>query len=204
MARKSLETIRKTRIPKHITKISMTPRKYYGLKVYIKSIIVPGTPAFDCKRLGYGNNKKTYHLWLHNTLEEIGPRFFPSGARGLAWPGDYDQIYKAVHQVVRVLSVGIRRNYKKRELRAIQRDSDSDETEMAQDDKLLEGAAGGDIDAEEDVTVVDEGERHAQWEQEEEKMKEIMTIADQENQVDDVVEEEMDAEPIELEDLLGL
>ncbi|CUS12669.1 unnamed protein product [Tuber aestivum] len=203
MGRKSLGATRKSRIPKHITEISMASDKYYELKVYIKSVVVPGTPAFEFRRLGHGANKKSYHLWLHNILEEVGPRLFPSGVRGLVWPEDHHKIYKAVHQVVRVLSVGIRKGYYRRNPRAVQRGSSDDEIEMTQDGEPHEGEAG-DTDTEEDVAVLDEDERYAQWKQEEEKMRVILAAADQENQDDDTVEEGMDAEPIELEDLLGL
>ncbi|CUS12676.1 unnamed protein product [Tuber aestivum] len=120
MGKTSLGVTRRDKIPKHITEISMTSDKCYELKVYIKSIVVPGTPAFDCRRLGDRTKKRNYQLWLHNTLKEIGPRFFPSNGRGLVWPKDYDKIYKTVHQVVRVLSIGIRRGYRKKELRVVQ------------------------------------------------------------------------------------
>ncbi|CUS12667.1 unnamed protein product [Tuber aestivum] len=204
MGRKSLGVTRKSRIPKHINKISMTPDKYYELKVYIKSVVVPGTPAFEFRRLGHGANKKAYHLWLHKTLEEAGPRFFPSGKGGLACPEDYHKIYKAVHRVVRALSIGIRKSYYRRNPRAVQGGSSDDEVEMAQDEEAHERETSDDTDTEEDVVVLDEDERYAQWEQEEEKMRAILASADRENQEDDTVEEGMDAEPIELEDLLGL
>ncbi|CUS12673.1 unnamed protein product [Tuber aestivum] len=204
MGRKSLGVTRKARIPGHITKISMTPNKYYELKVYIKSVVVPGTPAFELRRLSHGTSKNSYHLWLHKTLEDIGPRFFPSGTRGLAWPDNYDQIYKAVHQVVRVLSIGIRKNYYRREPRAAQRGSSDDEMEMAQDEELHEGEVSDDTDSEEDVMVLNKDRTYVQREQEEEKRMAIQAARDQENQDDDTVEEGMDAEPIELEDLLGL
>ncbi|CUS12675.1 unnamed protein product [Tuber aestivum] len=203
MERKSPGSTRKARIPKHITKISMTSDKYYELKVYIKSIVVPGTPAFEFRRLGNGTNKKSYYIWLHKTLEQIGPSFFPSGKRGLVWPEDYDQIYKAVHQVVRVLSIGIRKNYYRRNPRAVQKGSSDDEMEVVQDEEPHGGAAG-DTDTEEDFAALDEDVRYAQWEEEEERMREILEAADRDNQDDDTVEEGMDAEPIELEDLLGL
>ncbi|CUS12668.1 unnamed protein product [Tuber aestivum] len=204
MGRKPPGTTRKSRIPKHITKICMTSDKYYELKVYIKSVVVPGTPAFEFRRLGHGANKKAYHLWLHKTLEEVGPRFFPSGVRGLVWPEDYHKIYKAVHQVVRVLSIGIRKKYYRKNLRPAQGGSSDDEIEMAQDEEAHERETSDDTDTEEDVMALDEDERYAQWEQEEEKMRVILAAADRENQDDDTVEEGMDAEPIELEDLLGL
>ncbi|CUS12670.1 unnamed protein product [Tuber aestivum] len=203
MGKKPRGTTRKARITKYITGISMSSDKYYELKVHIKSIVVPGTPAFEFRRLGHGTNKKSYYLWLHKTLEEIGPRFFPSGARGLVWPEDYDKIYKVVHQVVRILSAGIRKDYYRRNPRAVQRGSSDDEMEMAQDGELHEGEAG-DTDTEEDVVALDEDGRYAQWEQEEVKMRVILEARDQENQDDDTVEEAMGAEPIELEDLLGL
>ncbi|CUS12671.1 unnamed protein product [Tuber aestivum] len=204
MGRKSLGATRKARIPKHITKISMTSDKYYELKVYIKSVVILGTPAFEFRRLGHGANKKSYHLWLHKTLEEVGPRFFPSGTRGLVWPVDYDQIYKGIHQVVRALSIGIRKNYYRRNPRAVQRGSGDDEIEMAQHEEAHEWEASDDTDTEEDVVVLNEDERYGQWEQEEENMRAILAAADRENQDDDTVEEGMDAEPIEVEDLLGL
>ncbi|KAG0637645.1 hypothetical protein HOY80DRAFT_971944 [Tuber brumale] len=198
MAKKSLGTTRKTRVPKHITKIAMTPEQYYELKVYIKSLILPGTPAFEYKRLSSHKNKQIYREWFKNALEDIGPRFFPSGTRGLAWPEDYAHIHHAVHQVERALSIGIRRNYEKREFRAVQRETGSEGMEMAQDDELNEGAAG-DTDAEEGAMMLGEKQKYAQWEQEK-----VVVAMDQENQDDDTMEEEINAEPIELEDFLDL
>ncbi|CUS12677.1 unnamed protein product [Tuber aestivum] len=204
MGRKTLGSTRRAKPPKRITEIGMTPDKYYKLKVYIKSVVVPGTPAFDFKRLGNGAGNPTYSAWLQKTLEEMGPRFFPNGAKGLVWPEDHNQIYKTVHQVVRALSIRIRKNYKKRELRAAKREIGSEEVKMKQDGEPHEGTVSGDTDVGEDVVALNEDERYAQWEQEEEKMRAILEAADQENQDDDTVEEGMDAEPIELEDLLGL
>ncbi|CUS12672.1 unnamed protein product, partial [Tuber aestivum] len=104
---------------------------------------------------------------------------------------------------MRVLSVGIRKDYYRRNPRAVQRGSSDDEMEMAQDEEPHEGEAG-DTDTEEDFVALDEDARYAQWEQEEEKMGGVLEAIDQENQDDDTVEEAMDVEPIELEDLLGL
>ncbi|KAG0635524.1 hypothetical protein HOY80DRAFT_1025005 [Tuber brumale] len=198
MGRKSLGATRKAKIPKHITKIAMTSEKYYDLKVYIKSIIIPGTPAFECNRLGNNSSKQAYRLWLHNLIEEIGPRFFPTGGRGLAWPEDYDQICKAVHQVVRALSIGIRKSYKMRGLGAV-KETGREKMEMAQGGELHGGAAADNTDAEEEVMMLNGHEVYVERVQEEERM---MMAMDQGNQDNNTMDEDMNAEPIEMEDLL--
>ena len=91
MGRKSQATIRNAKIPKHLTKIAMTPEQYYELKVYIKSIILPGSPAFECEHLSSKEIKRTYSQWLKNALEVIGPKFFQEGSKGLVWPEDYNK-----------------------------------------------------------------------------------------------------------------
>jgi len=84
MVRKIPETVRTSRPPRHIVEIGMTKEQYFELKVYIKSIVLPGTPPFEGKRI---DSKDTvYRQWLNNALEEIGPRFFPKDGNGLAWP----------------------------------------------------------------------------------------------------------------------
>ncbi|KAG0634797.1 hypothetical protein HOY80DRAFT_1096573 [Tuber brumale] len=192
MAQNSLKTIRTAKTPKHIIEISMTPEKYYELKVYIKSILLPGTPPLECKRLDIGDNKRVYRQWINNALEEIGPKFFPGGrGKGLVWPEDHVGIYKAVHQVVRALSIGMRNNYKKnRGLMAVEECINSDEMEMAQDDADVEGVVPAPVDKK----VSKEAQK-----------KEIMvTITDQDDQDEEDMEEGMNAPAIELEDLLGL
>ena len=84
MVRRSPETLRTTKSPKHIAEIGMTREQYFELKVHIKSIILPGTPAFESKRID--SKDQVYRQWLNNALEEIGPRFFPRGGKGLIWP----------------------------------------------------------------------------------------------------------------------
>ena len=115
----------------------------------------------------------------------------------------YPRIYKAVHRVVRTLSIGVRKNYK-RELRAVGEGADHNEMEMTQDNDHYDGKDADDTDdtnVKEDV-ILDEDEKYAQWEKE--KMRAMMTIAvDQENQIKNTIKG-VDAEPIELEDLLGL
>ncbi|KAG0634398.1 hypothetical protein HOY80DRAFT_1005180 [Tuber brumale] len=203
MERKSPATVKNAKIPKHITKIGMASEQYYELKLYIKSIAIPGTPAFEGERLSNKRSKLSYHQWLNNTLKDIGPKFFPEGGNGLVWPEDRDRIYKAVHQVVRILSIRIRKKYHKRELR----ESGGNGEEMAQDNNLGEGKAAVETDdtsGKEDDMILDEDEKYAQWEEEEEKVMALMMAMDQLNQDDDTMEEGTDAEPIELEDLLDL
>ena len=89
MGRKSRATIRNVKIPKHLTEFSMTPEQYSDLKVYIKSIILPGSPAFECERISNKEIKQIYHQWLNNALEVIGPKFFQEGWEGLVWPENY-------------------------------------------------------------------------------------------------------------------
>ena len=91
MGRKSLATNRNAKIPKYITDIAMTPEQYYEFKVYIKSIVLPGTPAFEFKRLSINDNKQIYSEWLNNALKDIGPKFFSEGANSLVWPKDHDR-----------------------------------------------------------------------------------------------------------------
>jgi len=81
-------TVRSSKMPKHIAKIAMGHEKYYELKVHIKSIVAPGTVPFKCTHFTK-ENKQIYRQWLNNALEEIGPRFFPGGEKGLVWPEDY-------------------------------------------------------------------------------------------------------------------
>ncbi|RPA95881.1 hypothetical protein L873DRAFT_1812217 [Choiromyces venosus 120613-1] len=104
-------TVKKARVPKNITKIGMTPEQYYELKVYIKTIVVPGTPPFDFRPLATHEQKVAYHQWVANALKTIGPRFFPGGAGTLVWPRDQDKIYSTISGVVHVLRPGCRKNY---------------------------------------------------------------------------------------------
>ena len=108
----------------------------------------------------------------------------------------YLRIYEAVHQVVRTLSIRIRKNYKRKQLRAVREGAGDNEMEMVQDDDHYDGKE--DLIFIKEVILI-EDEEYAQWEGEEENMM----AADQENQVKDTVKG-MYAEPIELEDLLGL
>ncbi|RPB00595.1 hypothetical protein L873DRAFT_1788949 [Choiromyces venosus 120613-1] len=106
-------TVKTANIPKYITKTGMSVTRYFDLKVYIKSILHPGTPGFKDKRFETAKEVDEYRQWLDHALETIGPRFFPSGGSGLLWPRDYDGIYKAVHMVVRDLSYKLRKAYEK-------------------------------------------------------------------------------------------
>ncbi|KAG0129959.1 hypothetical protein HOY82DRAFT_610102 [Tuber indicum] len=191
MAKNSPNTIKTAKTPKHIIEISMTPEKYYELKVYLKSILLPGTPPVECKRLDIGDNKRVYRQWINNALEEIGPKFFPGGrGKGLVWPEDHVGIYKAVHQVVRALSIGVRNNYKKNGgLVAVEEHINRDEMGMAQGDSDVEG-------------VVEAVDKEVSKETQKDEVMAIMTNQDDQNE--DSLEEWMDAPAIELEDLLGV
>ncbi|RPA88541.1 hypothetical protein L873DRAFT_1062125 [Choiromyces venosus 120613-1] len=101
-------TIKSMTIPRHITVTGMTPARYYQLKLHIKSILIPGTPALNNNRFADNDNIEAHRQWLSNALEVIGPRFFPTGGSGYCWPEDRNGIYKAVHLVVRELSLKIR------------------------------------------------------------------------------------------------
>ena len=97
---------------------------------------------------------------------------------------------------MRTLCIRIRKNYKKRELRAAHKGAGDNEMEMIQE--------GDHYDGKEDLifikeVILIEDEEYAQWEGE----AEDMMAADQENQAKDTIKG-MYAEPIELEDLLGL
>jgi len=89
MESESLEITRADKPSNHITENGMTPEAYNELKVYIKSIILPGSPAFEYSGPGNMESKMVYHQWFDNALEEIGPRFFPRDSNGLVWPEDY-------------------------------------------------------------------------------------------------------------------
>ncbi|RPA95856.1 hypothetical protein L873DRAFT_1812165 [Choiromyces venosus 120613-1] len=226
------DTVRYARIPKHISAISMTPEQYYGLKVHIKTIVAPGTPAFELNRLGGPNTKRTYHEWLSAALVEMGPKFFPGGAGGLVWPLDYDKIYNAVHQVVRVMSITIRLAHQR---------------EQVQGGSVVPGAAPGasplataivssvagpvagpvaspitapvatrvatpvatpvgadvGVGVGEDVSQLNKDERYAEWEKEEQMMINMIEKMEDENPAEDLMEG-MDAEPLELEGVLEL
>lgn len=108
----------------------------------------------------------------------------------------YSRIYEAVHQVVRTLSIRLRKNYKRGQLRAVHEGEGENGMEMVQDDDHYDGKE--DLIFIKEVILI-EDEKYAQWEGEEENMM----AADQENQAKDTVKG-MYAEPIELEDFLGL
>ncbi|KAG0128091.1 hypothetical protein HOY82DRAFT_612524 [Tuber indicum] len=170
MGGNSLEKNGFTESPNYATEIGMTPEQYHELKVYIKSIILPGTPAFGCTRLGDKESKKAYHQWFNNALEEIGPKIFPKGGKGLVWPEDYAGIYMAVHEVVQILRIGIGGGCGEGDdFEAVEGETKGcDEMEMAEDDGLSEGESADDTDLEEDDEIVDE--QIAQDEQENQMM----------------------------------
>jgi len=87
MMRRTPETIRTSKPPRHIVKIGMTTEEYFELKIYIKSIILPGTPPFEGSRID--SKDVVYRQWLNNALEVIGPRFFPEGRNELLWPEEH-------------------------------------------------------------------------------------------------------------------
>ncbi|RPA95854.1 hypothetical protein L873DRAFT_1791958 [Choiromyces venosus 120613-1] len=128
--------------------IAMTTEKYYDLKVYIKTIILPGTLPFESGRSTNPASKGGYQKWIKSELRLIGPRFFPRGAERLVWPKDYDDCWEGVKEL-------------------------------------------------------DEDERYAEWEKEEEMMIEMIEMMEKKIPVEDSMEG-MDAEPLELEDVLGL
>ncbi|KAG0635522.1 hypothetical protein HOY80DRAFT_1093114 [Tuber brumale] len=220
MGRKPAETIKNARTPGHITEIGMTSELYYELKVYIKSLIVPGTPAFECERLTSKESKEIYDQLTNNILNDIGPKLFPGGANGLVWPEDrnrfaeeffnrliverWDSIYKAVNQVVRVLSSRIRNKYKKGESRAAGEKGDNNELKMAQDN-LHKGnttAETDDTGGKKDDITPDEYEKFAGLEQEEEEA--FMIAMGQENPGANMMDEGMDPEPADQEYQAGL
>ncbi|RPA88324.1 hypothetical protein L873DRAFT_1503488, partial [Choiromyces venosus 120613-1] len=108
MVRKPISAAKRVTTPKHITVTGMTPARYYQLKLHIKSILIPGTPALNNNRFADKENMEAHRQWLSNALEVIGPRFFPTGGNGYSWPQDQNGIYKAVHLVIRELSLKIR------------------------------------------------------------------------------------------------
>ncbi|PWW80737.1 hypothetical protein C7212DRAFT_361263 [Tuber magnatum] len=194
MRRTSASTIKAAKIPKHIIEINMTPEQYFGLKIYIKSIVLPGTPGFEGKRLA---SKNTYRQWLNHALQEIGPKFFPGGKKGLVWPLDYDRIYGAVNQVIQAMSYQIRKDHKKKmgRLRVAGGEKDNDEMGVVEDGEHCGGGLA-DTEVDEDITMVDE-------EFFREQKQEMEAIVTGQNGPDgDATGAEMEAEPIELEDLL--
>ncbi|KAG0640280.1 hypothetical protein HOY80DRAFT_1136076 [Tuber brumale] len=197
MGGNSLETNGTTKFPNHITKIGMSAEQYYELKAYLKSKILPGAPTFECNRLGDKESKKAYHQWFNNALEDIGPRFFPQGGKGLVWPEDYVGIYKAVYEVVEILSVG-KDQEMANNLRAVEGEiGDCDEMEMVLDYGLDEGESAGDTDLEEDYLLADE--EIAQDEQEDQMM-----VMGKDYKNKQAMEEGVEAAAIGLEDVLGL
>ncbi|CUS12991.1 unnamed protein product [Tuber aestivum] len=188
MARISAPTIKAAKIPKHIIKIGMTPEQYFGLKIHLKSIILPGTPGFEGKRF---SSKSAYREWLNQALREIGPRFFPGGGKGLVWPLDYDRIYGAVNHVIQALSYQIRKDHKKKMERSRVAGGENDNgTGAAEDGEHCGGSLADDTNVDEAATMSDEESVQEQKQEEE-------IVVDQ-NLLD---EETMREEPIELEDL---
>ncbi|KAG0633405.1 hypothetical protein HOY80DRAFT_1006036 [Tuber brumale] len=200
MGGNSLKTNEVTKSPNYITEIGMASEQYYELKVYIKSIILPGAPAFECNHLGDNESKKAYHQWFNNALEEIGPRFFPQGG---AFNGlrllRYNRIYKAVHEIVQVLSIGIRKDYEKTDnLGVVERETeDCDEVEMVQDYELYDGESASDTDFEENDEPVDV---EVAWGEKEDRM----IVMGQNYKNRQAMEEGVEAAAIGLEDVLGL
>ncbi|KAG0136818.1 hypothetical protein HOY82DRAFT_598618 [Tuber indicum] len=154
MARRHIETVRTAKRPKHIADIGMTKEQYFELKVHIKSIILPGTPAFESKR--FDSKDTVYRQWLNNALVEIGPKFFPKDGKGLVWPKDYNRISWAVHQVIRALGFKIKKMYRGAELRAGSSETQGDGAGMAQEGGYCETGGPDDTDVEEDITADEE------------------------------------------------
>ena len=102
-----------------------------------------------------------------------------------------------------MLSLGIRKNHKKESGATLE--EGYNEMEITKDGDSYEGK---DVNAthvtggREDV-ILDKDEKHAQSEEEEKKAMATTIEKDQENQAKDAIKE-MDAEPIELEELLSL
>ena len=106
---------------------------------------------------------------------------------------------------MRVLSIGIRKTHKKKELRAAREKEGGNQMEMAQDGNHGHYEVGdADGTGVEEYMIPDDDEKYAQWEEEENKMMAMMKPIDQENQDGNLMQEGMDAEPIGLEDFLGL
>ncbi|CUS12992.1 unnamed protein product [Tuber aestivum] len=202
MGRKSTETIKTSKTPKYIAETGMTPNQYFDLKVHIKSITLPGTPGFEGKRFSSRESERAYRQWLHNALLQLGPKFFPGGGKGLAWPQDYEGIHKAVHQVVRSLSYKIRKNYANQVERVsvaggkAWNDKTKAETPEAGDRCGCGPICDSDVD--EGVVMIDKEVGREQNQVEE------VTVTKQHHQDREVTEEEMKAAAIGLEDLLDL
>ncbi|KAG0128077.1 hypothetical protein HOY82DRAFT_541548 [Tuber indicum] len=145
------ETNAMTRSQNYFTEIGMAQEQCHELKVYIKCMILPGAPAFECYGLGDKESKTAYNQWFNNALEEIGPRIFPLGGKGLAWPEDYVGIYMTVHEVVQLLSTGIGDDCGETDNSgAVEKMTEGcDEMEMTQNDEISEGECAGDTDLEE-------------------------------------------------------
>ncbi|KAG0635523.1 hypothetical protein HOY80DRAFT_1004213 [Tuber brumale] len=154
MARRPIETVRTAKLPKHIAEIGMTNEQYFELKVHIKAIILPGTPAFEGKR--FDSKDVVYRQWLNNALAEIGPRFFPKDGKGLVWPEDYKKILMAVHQVVRALGIKIKKNYRGAGMRAVEGKTGSAEVEVVREGGHYEGGDPDDTEMEEDILADEE------------------------------------------------
>ncbi|RPA95858.1 hypothetical protein L873DRAFT_1845696 [Choiromyces venosus 120613-1] len=213
MPRRSSETIKTTKPPKYIADTGMNAEGYYYLKIYIKSIIVPGTPPLEYDRFDVKDD--VYCQWLHNALKEIGPRFFPGGEGALVWPLDYTEIFKTVHRAIRVLTPKIKHHYREFgrgyfENQALDNQTDSAQAEAydADDSGDTEVENGepencdddydGDTAVEEDAMMVD-GEVVP-----EELDEEITLITDQDDQGEYMRDKRMDAAATELKDLIDL
>ncbi|KAG0123931.1 hypothetical protein HOY82DRAFT_618548 [Tuber indicum] len=147
-----------TKSQNYFTEIGMAQEQCHELKVYITSMILPGAPAFECNGLGDKESKNTYNEWINNALEEIGPRFFPQGDKGLAWPEDYVGISMTVHEVVQLLSIAIGDDCGETDNSgAVEKMTEGcDEMEMTQNDEISEGESAGDTDLEEIDEILDE------------------------------------------------
>ncbi|KAG0128081.1 hypothetical protein HOY82DRAFT_541551 [Tuber indicum] len=147
-----------TKSQNYFTEIGVAPEQCHELKVYIKCMILPGAPAFECNGLGDKESKKAYHQRFKNALEEIGPRIFPQGGKGLARPEDYVGNYITVHEVVQLLCIGIGDDYGETDnLGTVERKTEGCyEMEMTQDCGLSEGESAGHTDLEEIDEILDE------------------------------------------------
>lgn len=112
---------------------------------------------------------------------------------------------------MRTLSIGIRKNYKKKELRAVREGAGDNEMEIIHDGQYdgMDANDTDDTDVKEDVIfikeviIIKDEEEYAQWEGEDKMMPMLMAMDQENHQVKDTIEG-MDAEPIKLEHLLGL
>ncbi|RPB00597.1 hypothetical protein L873DRAFT_1842982 [Choiromyces venosus 120613-1] len=190
MDKSSLSTHKTTKTPKYITVTGMTPTQYYHLKLYIKSILLPGTPALNKQCFETQQSLEVYQQWLNNALEVIGPRFFPVGGSGYIWPTDHERIYKAVHFVVRDLSWKIRKSNQMKMGAGLGADLQNAE------DGENHGAGAADAIVVAGVILVDE-EMQTQG-----KHEDLGIVLQEQGR--EATDEEMDASFLELQDLLVL